>query len=90
MDKNIITEPFLLDMGEGSALFLGDEVGVDFGVVLLTSSVDPQLVLIIAFWSPVAEAWISEVIARALLLLLPDEFRVKFPSPLPLSLPKMF
>ena len=44
-----LTEPFLLDTGDGSALFRGEEFGVDFGVVLLTSSVDPQLVLIIAF-----------------------------------------
>ena len=50
---------------------------------MLTSSVDPQLLRRTACCNPADDAWISDVNARALLLLLPVEFREKFPSESP-------
>lgn len=81
---SLLNEPFLLlRSGEDSALCLGEDVGVDFGVVLFTSSWDPQLERrIIACWSPADDACIREVIARDRLLLRPDELRVNPPSEL--------
>ena len=78
----MLTDPFLLETGDGSALFLGEDVGVEPGV-LLTSSVDPQLLRRTACCNPADDAWMRDVNARALLLLLPVEFREKFPSESP-------
>ena len=50
---------------------------------MLTSSVDPQLLRRTACCNPADDAWIRDVNARALLLLLPVEFREKFPSESP-------